>query len=182
MNKSFFYIFPIVAISIIIGTFLLVHRYNTASQKEAYENTRTTIDTIEIYKVPSFLKNTTYIYSDNRECGVGATLVDSSYTPPQKYSFNEITVQIKGNTAITGIGRYNYVTHKILSAEYYKIGCRPLAILHTNKGEIRIAKGIVFDPFERDEYSIYFTYNNFTAYSHTLGIDTRLPSPHIIKD
>lgn len=91
-------------------------------------------------------------------------------------------LQIKGNTAITGIGRCNYVAHKILSAEYYEIGCRPLAILHTNKGEIKIAKGIVVDPFESDEYSIYFTYNNFTTYSHTLGIDTRLPSPHIIKD
>ena len=56
-----------------------------------------------------------------------------------------------------------------------------LAILHTNKGEIRIAKDIVYDPFERDEYSIYFTYNNFTAYSHTLGINTQLPSPRIIK-
>lgn len=181
MNKYFFYIFPIVAISIIIVASLLADKYNTASQEEVYEDTKTPMDTIEIYKVPSFLKNTTYIYSDYRGCGTGATLIDSSYTPPQKYSFNEITVQIKGNTAITGVGKYNYVTHKILSAEYYEIGCRPLAILHTNKGEIRIAKGIVYDPFERDEYSIYFTYNNFTAYSHTLGINTQLPSPHIIK-
>ncbi len=179
MNKYFFYIFPIVAISIIIAS-LLADKYNTASQEEVYEATKTPMDTIEIYKVRSFLANTTYFYC-NYGRGTGATLIDSTFTPPVKASFNSIAVQIKGNTAITGIG-YDCVTHKILSAEYYEIGCcRLLAILHTNKGEIRIARGIVYDPFECNEYSIYFTYNNVTAYSHTFGINTQLPSPHIIK-
>lgn len=180
MNKYFFYIFPIVAISIIIVASLLADRYNTASQEEVYEDTKTPIDTIEIYKVPSFLKNTTYIYSNPQKYGNKATITDSNYTPPQKYELKRVTVEVKGNIAI--VGTDCYITHKILSAEYYKFSNyadKELAILHTSKGEIRIAK--VNDGLS-EQYPISIKYDNYLVETPSAFIHTKLPKVYKIMN
>ena len=116
------------------------------------------------------MKNTIYIYNDNVS---KASLTDYNYTPPQKCWLKEITVQIKNNIAI--VGTDCKIRHKILSAEYYKFsyfGDKELAILHTSKGEIRIAK--VNDGLS-EQYPISIKYGNFLVKTPSAFIHTKLP-------
>lgn len=184
MNKYFFYIFPIVAISIIIVALLLSHRYNTTSKEETtYQYTEAVIDTVEVYRISSFLKNTTYIYSNLQEYGNKATITDNNYTPPQKYELKRVTVELKGNIAI--VGTDCYITHKILSAEYYKFsnyGDKELAILHTSKGEIRIAKVNEGNEGLIEQYPISIKYGNYFVETPGAFIHTKLPKVYKIMN
>ena len=91
-----------------------------------------------------------------------------------------VTVELKGNIAI--VGTDCYITHKILSAEYYKFsnyGDKELAILHTSKGEIRIAK--VNDGLS-EQYPISIKYGNFLVKTPSAFIHTKLPEVYKIMN
>ena len=120
---------------------------------------------IKVYKIEPFLKNTIYIYNDN-----GIIFTDYNYTPPQKYTLRKVTVQIKNNIAI--VVTDCEIRHKILSAEYYKFDDTKLAILKTNKGEIRIAEvNTTFDV----NYYFDIKYGNFRAETGLGIIYCKLP-------
>ena len=156
MNKDIF---------LIIIPFLFTMSCSVESKKG--EEKQDINEEIEVYVIEPFLKNTIYIYNDNVS---KASLTDYNYTPPQKCWLKEITVQIKNNIAI--VGTDCKIRHKILSAEYYKVDGIKLAILQTDKGEIRIAEvnttlGI--------KYYFDIKYENFRASTGIGAIYCELP-------
>ena len=166
MNKDIF---------LIIIPFLFTMSCSVESKKG--EEKQDINEEIEVYVIEPFLKNTIYIYNDNVS---KASLTDYNYTPPQKCWLKEITVQIKNNIAI--VGTDCKIRHKILSAEYYKFsnyGDKELAILHTSKGEIRIAK--VNDGLS-EQYPISIKYGNFLVETPSAFIHTKLPKVYKIMN
>lgn len=129
---------------------------------------------VEVFEIPSFLKNTTYIYN-NRIDG-RPVLIDLSYTPRQEFKLNNIQIKIKDNLAI--VKTDEVIIHKIYSAIFYSISdetynSRKLAILKTDRGEIRLAE-------EGISYSCTIKYGNYIAYSGFLSAEhnCRLPSEY----
>lgn len=156
MNKDIF---------LIIISFLFTMSCSVETKKG--EEKQDINEEIEVYVIEPFLKNTIYIYNDNVS---KASLTDYNYTPPQKCWLREITIQIKNNIAI--VGTDCKIRHKILSAEYYKVDGIKLAILQTDKGEIRIAEvnttlGI--------KYYFDIKYENFRASTGIGAIYCELP-------
>ena len=181
MNKHLTYIVPVLVLILI----LVIALHFTTIEKLDREaptiiETVHKPDTVIVQIIPTFLKNTTYIYSNHQKYGNKATITDSNYTPPQKYELKRVTVELKGNIAI--VGTDCYITHKILSAEYYKFsnyGDKELAILHTSKGEIRIAK--VNDGLS-EQYPISIKYGNFLVETPSAFIHTKLPKVYKIMN
>ena len=181
MNKHLTYIVPVLVLILI----LVIALHFTTIEKLDREaptiiETVHKPDTVIVQIIPSFLKNTTYIYSNHQKYGNKATITDSNYTPTQKYELKRVTVELKGNIAI--VGTDCYITHKILSAEYYKFsyfGDKELAILHTSKGEIRIAK--VNDGLS-EQYPISIKYGNFLVKTPSAFIHTKLPEVYKIMN
>ena len=97
------------------------------------------------YVIEPFLRDgITYICKDEI---MKPYLVDYNYSPPQKYEIDQITAKKQGNKII--VGTDCYITHKILSGTYwniekmgdsYSFPKTKLAILKTDKGEVRIAE------------------------------------------
>lgn len=122
------------------------------------------------YVIKSFLREgITYICKDPI---MKSYLIDYSYSPPQKYELNQITAKIQGNKVV--VGTDNYTTHTIKSGTFWRIeeqGNTPsssrtnLAILETDKGEVRIAEvdGVLEDFCVLD--IIYGHYKASTNYS-----------------
>ena len=181
MNKHLTYIIPVLVLTLIL---VIALHFTTidAIDKEAplVIDTVHKPDTVIVHRIPPFLKNTIYIYSNPQRYGNNATITDNNYTPPQKYELERVTVELKGNTAI--VGTDFYITHKILSAEYYKLsnyGDKELAILHTNKGEIRIAK--INDGLS-EQYPISIKYGNYFVETPSAFIHTKLPKVYKIMN
>ena len=184
MNKHLTYIIPVLVLILILAITL---HFTTIDKvdKEAPLAIETVHkpDTVIVHRIPSFLKNTTYIYSNSQEYGNKATITDSNYTPPQKYELKRVTVELKGNIAI--VGTDCYITHKILSAEYYKFsdfGDKELAILYTNKGEIRIAKVNEGNEGLIEQYPISIKYGNYFVETPGAFIHTKLPKVYKITN
>ncbi|MDR2586082.1 MAG: hypothetical protein LBC84_07700 [Prevotellaceae bacterium] len=119
--------------------------------------------------ISSFLQNTTYIYKGNYSNSVGKyiekpTLIDLNYTPPQKYTLDNIQIKINGNTAIVQTNRT--ITHRILSTCYYEVkisyGIYNVAVLKTNRGEINLLE---YNEFPNKRYGCVVRYDNFHASS-----------------
>lgn len=94
-------------------------------------------------------------------------LVDYNYSPPQKYEIDQITAKKQGNKII--VGTDCYITHKILSGRYwsiekmgdsYSLPKTKLAILKTDKGEVRIAE---VDGVLEDFCVLEIKYDNYKA-------------------
>lgn len=108
-------------------------------QNTSYQSSTTSEVKETVTETGRFLRNTTYIYNEY----LMPTLTDYSYTPPQSYRLNSIEIAIKNDVAV--VTTDVTITHKIISAEYYTITDKysedkKLAILKTNKGEIRLAE------------------------------------------
>ena len=184
MNKHLTYIVPVLVLILI----LVIALHFTTIEKLDREaptiiETVHKPDTVIVQIIPSFLKNTTYIYSNHQKYGNKATITDSNYTPTQKYELKRVTVELKGNIAI--VGTDCYITHKILSAEYYKFsyfGDKELAILHTSKGEIRIAKIDEGNEGLIEQYPISIKYGNFLVKTPSAFIHTKLPEVYKIMN
>lgn len=151
--------------SIILTSLISITGCSVQSQKNEEKEYIVKIDST--YEIKPFLKNTIYIYNDRVS---KASLTDYDYTPPQEYWLKEITVQIKDNVAI--VGTDCKIRHKILSAEYYGFGGIKLAILNTNKGEIRIAEN---DGTLDTSYHFEIKYGNFKAETGFSSLYCRLP-------
>lgn len=107
MNKHLTYIVPVLVLILI----LVIALHFTTIEKLDREaptiiETVHKPDTVIVQIIPSFLKNTTYIYSNHQKYGNKATITDSNYTPPQKYELKRVTVELKGNIAIVGTDCY----------------------------------------------------------------------------
>ena len=94
-------------------------------------------------------------------------LVDYNYSPPQKYEIDQITAKKQGNKII--VGTDCYITHKKLSGRYwsiekmgdsYSLPKTKLAILKTDKGEVRIAE---VDGVLEDFCVLEIKYDNYKA-------------------
>ncbi|SDI81406.1 hypothetical protein [Bacteroides ovatus] len=184
MNKHLTYIIPVLVLTLILvialhfTTIEKVDKEAPLAIEAAYKP-----DTVIVQIIPSFLKNTTYIWNNLQEYGNKATITDSNYTPPQKYELKRVTVELKGNIAI--VGTDCYITHKILSAEYYKFsyfGDKELAILHTSKGEIRIAKIDEGNEGLIEQYPISIKYGNYLVETPGAFIHTKLPEVYKIMN
>ncbi|WP_320908328.1 MULTISPECIES: hypothetical protein [Bacteroides] len=162
MNRIYLSVFLLFLFFLVIGC-------SVQSQKE--EEKKDVIEIDSAYAVKPFLKNTIYIYNDNVS---KAKLIDYDYTPPQEYWLKEITIQIKNNIAI--VCTDCELRHKILSAEYYGFGTTKLAILKTNKGEIRIAKN---DGTLDISYHFEIKYGNFKAETGFSSLYCRLPEEQL---
>ena len=183
VGARFYTYISTLAVVFMIAILLIAILCNNSKTKEetiVNQYDYTIKDTVEVIRIAPFLKNTTYIWNNLQEYGNKATITDSNYTPPQKYELKRVTVELKGNIAI--VGTDCYITHKILSAEYYKFsyfGDKELAILHTSKGEIRIAK--VNDGLS-EQYPISIKYGNFLVKTPSAFIHTKLPEVYKIMN
>ena len=122
------------------------------SQSKQNKNQKIIVERDTAYMIEPFLKDgITYICKDKI---IKSYLVDYNYSPPQEFELNQVTAKIKGNTVI--VGTDCYITHTIQSGTYWKIEKlgntysspqTKLAILKTDKGEIRIAEveGVLTD-------------------------------------
>lgn len=106
-------------------------------------------------------------------------LVDYNYSPPQKYEIDQITAKKQGNKII--VGTDCYITHKILSGTYwsiekmgdsYSFPKTKLAILKTDKGEVRIAE---VDGVLEDFCVLEVKYDNYEASTGIGAIYCELP-------
>lgn len=145
----------------VIVLFHLITGCSSNSKKEYKSITKNENYQIDSsYNIEPFIKHTIYVY--NEDCNK-PRIIDYSYTPPQKHSLNEITIQIKDNMAIvkTDIKMY----HRILSVNYYGFGDiltpTKLAILNTDKGIIRISE--TKDMLGKSNYNCNIRYGNFEA-------------------
>ena len=125
--------------------FILIFLNSLLWGRTMNNNSSENTNTIESVKEDSvaiaepFLKNTIYIFNDRR---FPSELEDLSYTPSQHYGLDRITIEIKDNIAI--VCTDVKIIHKIKSVKYYNIfsangNSHSLAILKTDKGEIRIS-------------------------------------------
>ena len=129
------------------------------------------------YVIEPFLTDgITYICKDEimKPC-----LVDYNYSPPQKYEIDQITAKKQGNKII--VGTDCYITHKILSGTYwsiekmgdsYSFPKTKLAILKTDKGEVRIAE---VDGVLEDFCVLEVKYDNYEASTGIGAIYCELP-------
>ena len=178
MDKSNTNIVTLAVVFMIAILLIAILCNNSKTKEETIVNQYdyTIKDTVEVIRIAPFLKNTTYIWNNLQEYGRKATNTDNNYTPAQKYELKRVTVELKGNIAI--VGTDCYITHKILSAEYYKFsyfGDKELAILHTSKGEIRIAKVGEDNEGFIEQYPISIKYGNYLVETPSASIHTKLP-------
>lgn len=117
----------------------------TLQSNKQNENQEDVVEKDTAYMIEPFLRDgITYICKDEI---MKPYLVDYNYSPPQKYEIDQITAKKQGNKII--VGTDCYITHKILSGTYwsiekmgdsYSFPKTKLAILKTDKGEVRIAE------------------------------------------
>lgn len=129
------------------------------------------------YVIEPFLRDgITYICKDEI---MKPYLVDYNYSPPQKYEIDQITAKKQGNKII--VGTDCYITHKILSGTYwsiekmgdsYSFPKTKLAILKTDKGEVRIAE---VDGVLEDFCVLEVKYDNYEASTGIGAIYCELP-------
>lgn len=129
------------------------------------------------YVIKPFLKDgITYICKDPI---MKSYLIDYSYSPPQKYELNQITAKVQGNKVI--VKTDDYSTHTIKSGTFWRIEEQGnpysfprtnLAILETDKGEIRIAE---VDGVLEDFCVLEIMYGNYKASSGYSLIYCKLP-------
>lgn len=129
------------------------------------------------YVIKPFLKDgITYICKDPI---MKSYLIDYSYSPPQKYELNQITAKVQGNKVI--VKTDDYSTHTIKSGTFWRIEEQGnpysfprtnLAILETDKGEIRIAE---VDGVLEDFCVLEIMYGNYKASSDYSLIYCKLP-------
>lgn len=133
------------------------------------------------YVINPFLRNgITYICNDPIW---GSYLIDYNYSPPQKYELKQITAKVQGNKVI--VGTDNYITHTIKSGTYWRIEEQGnlnsfhktnLAILKTDKGEVRIAE---VDGVTKNFCVLEIIYGNFKASTINSFIYCKLPQERI---
>lgn len=135
----------------------------TSQSNKQYQEDVAREDTAYIIK-PFLRDGITYIYNDPT---VKPMLTDYSYYPPQMYELNQITAKVQGNKVI--VETDNCITHTIKSRTFWRIEEQEypffrtnLAILETDKGEIRIAEveGVL-----ENFCVLEITYGNYKAYS-----------------
>lgn len=120
---------------------------------------------------------------------IGKTLImrDCNYFPPQEYELSQMTIKIHCKTAM--VTTDIRVAHTILAKEYWKIEnvndpyspSVKLAILKTNKGEIRIAE---VKPITGNKYCVFIVkYDKHIVISESLDtyLYCRLPSENILE-
>lgn len=147
-----------------------VASYGKFPEKQIQEAREVKKDTA--FAIPSFLrKGITYIDKSNIK------LIDYNYYPPQVKQLNSITVNLQGNKAT--VGTDCYITHTIQAAEYWNFEIskgyisKKLAVLKTDKGEIRIAEGSLF------EVAIEVKYGNYKAISKESVVYCRLQGEEV---
>ncbi len=133
------------------------------------------------YVIEPFLKeDVTYI---------DKTLImrDYNYFPPQEYELSQMAIKIQCETAM--VTTDVRVAHTILAKEYWKIEdmndpyspSAKLAILKTDKGEIRIAE---VKPIVGNKYCVFIVkYDKHIVISESLDtyLYCRLPSENILE-
>ncbi len=134
-------------------------------QSKQEENQKNILERDTAYMIEPFLRDgITYICKDEM---MRAHLVDYNYSPPQKYKLNQITAKKQGNKVV--VGTDCIITHTILSSEYWEIENikdpysspkTKLAILRTDKGEVRIAE---VDAMFEDFCVLDIKYDNYEA-------------------
>jgi hypothetical protein len=149
----------------------------TLQSNKQNENQEDVVEKDTAYMIEPFLRDgITYICKDEI---MKPYLVDYNYSPPQKYEIDQITAKKQGNKII--VGTDCYITHKILSGTYwsiekmgdsYSFPKTKLAILKTDKGEVRIAE---VDGVLEDFCVLEVKYDNYEASTGIGAIYCELP-------
>ena len=153
------------------------------SRSRQKENQEKVVERDTAYMIEPLLRDgITYICKDKI---MKPYLVDYNYSPPQKYKLDQITAKKQDNKIIVGTDCYN--THTILSSTYWKIETigsshsfpkTKLAILKTDKGEVRIAE---VDGVLEDFCVLEIKYGNYEASTGYPSNYYRLPQEMLPK-
>lgn len=153
----------------------------TSQNNKRNENREDIVDKDTAYAIEPFLRDgITYICKDPI---MKSYLIDYSYSPPQKHELNQITAQIQGDKVI--VGTDCYITHTIKSGSFWKIEKRrdtysfpqiKLAILETDRGEVRIAE---VDGVLEDFCVLEIKYGDFEASTGYPSNYCKLPQERI---
>lgn len=167
------------SIFILLLTFCIIGCVNRTNKSNQQEPAPVTVKDTAFVISPFLRDGITYI-----DGIYGTTLIDNNYYPPQKYDLKNVKVTIKGNKTI--VETDCKITHTIQSATYWQIikygstiSKVKLAILKTDKGEVRIAE---IDGIMDDSCAIGVKYGNYTVMSLESMLYCKLPSEKIPFD